>query len=49
MIEYYVECANVVIVSNFTPMESEYEYPLTYLDEIGFISYDDALDFVAVG
>ena len=43
MINYYVESAQVVIVSNYEPAAGDYEYPLNFVDQVGFMSYDDAL------
>ena len=43
MINYYVESAKVVIVSNYEPTAGDYEYPLNFIDYVGFMSFDDAL------
>lgn len=43
MINYYVDYAEVVIVSNYEPTAGEYEYPLNFVYYVGLVSYDDAI------
>lgn len=43
MINYYVESATLVIVANYEPVAGDYEYPLSFFDQAGFMIFDDAL------
>ena len=46
---YYADEAKVVIASNYTPMDTEPEYPLGKLPDIGFMTFEDLIDMVSVG